>query len=129
MANNRDSYRYIVLSEPQMKLIFYVDTECSLAGKERCSYYAAERVQKQAAHSAKQIWGSRCCPIVYVKRGRNKFTAYCPTRGGPWGEEVPVAGGPGPNAVRVEVQARSGESWAEIVEKAAKTACDAQCRN
>lgn len=115
------------MPKAQRKLVFYVDTECSLAAKEKCSYYTSERVQEQAARSAKEVWGNRCCPIVYVKSDHNKFTAYCPTKGGPWGEQIPVAGGPGPNAVRVEVQARTGEPWAKIIEKAAKTACDAQC--
>lgn len=115
------------LPKAQRKLVFYVDTDCSLAVKERCSYYSSDVIQEQAARTAKEVWGSRCCPIVYVKSGRNKFTAFCPTRGGPLGEKIPVVGGPGPNAVRVEVQARKGESWAAIVEKAAKTACDAKC--
>jgi len=107
------------------KLVFYVDTECSFHNKDRCSYYSSKKVQRQAGNSAKQAWGRDCCPIVYVKTDQKQFTAFCPTRGGPWGEQLPTtAGGPGSNAVKVELQPKSGESWAEIIEKAAKTACN-----
>jgi len=50
---------------------------------------------------------------------------FLPTRGGPFGEQLPTPGGsPGPDAVRVELTPRGKESWAEIIEKAAKTACE-----
>jgi len=107
------------------KLVFYVDTECSFSNRGICLYYSSEKVQKQAGKHAKQVWGRDYCPIVYVKTGRKKFTAFCPTRGGAWGEQLPTLGGPGANAVRVELKPRGGdESWAEIIEKAAKTACE-----
>ena len=101
------------------KLVFYVDTECSFHKKNKCSYYSSKEIQEQASKSSKKVWRGRCCPIVYVKHGRKKFTAFCPTRGGPWGEQLPTFGGPGLSAVKVELQARGDESWAEIIEKAA----------
>jgi len=111
------------------KLVFYVDTECSFSNPDRCSYYSSKKVQKQARNSAKQIWSQGCCPIVYAKTGKNKFTAFCPTRGGPWGEQLPIIGsGPSTKALRVEIMSRSDESWAEIIEKAAKMACEAMCQ-
>jgi len=110
--------------KPRGKLVFYVDTECSFHNKNRCSYYFSKEIQEQASKSSKQAWGGNCCPIVYVKHGQKKFTAFCPTRGGPMGEQLPTFGGPGPNAVRVELQTRGNESWAEIIEKAAKIACE-----
>jgi len=106
------------------KLVFYVDTECSLSNQGICSYYSSKQIQKKAGNQAKQVWGGRCCPIVYVKTSQKKFTAFCPTRGGALGEQLPTLGGPGTNAVRVELQPESHESWAEIIEKAAKTACE-----
>jgi len=105
------------------KLVFYVDTECPFSNKGRCSYYSSKQVQKQAGNSAKQVWSRNCCPIVYVKTREKKFTAFCPTRGGPWGEQLPtLGGGPRPDAIEVELQPQGDESWAEIIEKAAKTA-------
>jgi len=113
------------VSKTRKKLMFYVDTECSFHNRSRCSYYSSKQVQRQAGKSAKQVWGSDCCPIVYVKTGREKFTAFCPTRGGPLGEQLPTFGTrPRANAIRVEVQPKSGEPWAEIIEKAARTACE-----
>jgi len=106
------------------KLVFYVDTECSFSNQGMCSYYSSKQVQKKAGNHAKKVWGGKCCPIVYVKTGQKKFTAFCPTRGGAWGEQLPTIGGPRANAVRVELQPQSRESWAEIIEKAAKTACE-----
>jgi len=106
------------------KLVFLVDTECSFSNHGICSYYSSKRIQKQAGKNAKKVWGRNCCPIVYVKTGQKKFTAFCPTRGGAWGEQLPTIGGPGANAVRVELQPRVDESWAEIIEKAAETACE-----
>lgn len=88
-----------------------------------CSYYSEKRIQKLVGKDAKQVWGRNCCPIVYVKKGQ-KFTAFCPTRGGAWGEQLPAMSGPRDNAVRVELQPQSDESWAEIIEKVAKTACE-----
>jgi len=106
------------------KLIFYVDTECSFSNRGMCSYYSSKQVQKLAGKNTKQVWGRKCCPIVYVKTGRKKFTAFCPTRGGAWGEQLPALSGPGVSAVRVELEPKGDESWAEIVEKAAKVACE-----
>jgi len=103
--------------------VFYVDTECSFSIEGRCSYYSTKRVQRQTGDNAKKVWGRSCCPIVYLQTGQRKFTAFCPTRGGAWGEQLPALGGPGPKAVRVEVQAQSSEPWEEIVEKAARIAC------
>jgi len=117
-------YGYIPVSKTKKKLVFYVDTNCSFHNKRRCSYYSTKQVQKEAGKSAKQMWGSDCCPIVYVKTDANKFTAFCPTRGGPWGEQLPTLNRPGPDAVRVELLRRGDDSWAEIIEKAAKTACE-----
>jgi hypothetical protein len=105
------------------KLVFYVDTECSLHSNAGCSYYSSERIKKQARESSKQAWGERCCPIVYVKTGKNRFTAFCPTKGGPFGEQLPTLHGPGISAVKVEIQLEGEESWPEIIEKAAKAAC------
>jgi len=105
------------------KLVFYVDTECSFANQDRCSYYSSTQVQKQAHQSAKQVWGGACCPIVYVKTD-NKYTAFCPTRGGPWGEQLPTLSSPRPDAIRVELQPKGDESWAETIEKAARIACE-----
>jgi len=117
----------ISVSKTRKKLVFYVDTECSFHNRSRCSYYSSKQVQKQAGKSAKQVWGRDCCPIVYVKTNKKKFTAFCPTRGGPLGEQLPTIGdSPRANAVRVAVQPQSGESWAEIIEKAAKTACESR---
>ncbi len=127
MTMNKDSYGYMPVPKTRKKLVFYVDTECSFSNQDRCSYYSSKQVQKQASDSAKQAWGRNCCPIVYVKTTQNKFTAFCPTRGGPWGEQLPILGiGPGAEAVRVELLPRGGESWAEIIEKAAKIACKAK---
>jgi len=109
------------------KLVFYVDTECSFSTKDRCSYYTSKQVQEQAGKERKKLWMSDCCPIVYFKIGPNKFKAFCPTRGGPFGEQIPMAGGPSPKALEVEVQPNEGESWADIVEKAAKIACATRC--
>jgi hypothetical protein len=89
-----------------------------------CSYYSTKKVQKQVGKNAKEVWGRECCPIVYVKTGAKKFTAFCPTRGGAWGEQLSTLSGPGNNAVRVELLPCGDESWAEIIEKAAKTACE-----
>lgn len=112
----------------EKKLTFYVDTECSFSNKNRCSYYSSKNVQEQAGYSAKQAWGAKCCPIVYIKTIGNKYAAFCPTRGGPWGEQLPTPGArPGPNALKVEVKTHPGETWGEILEKAAKTACETKC--
>jgi len=108
--------------------VFYVDTECSFSTRNRCSYYSSPQVQEEAGDSAKEAWGSKCCPMVWAKTGPKKFAAFCPTRGGPFGEQLPMlGGGPGSDAIRVEVQAFGTEPWAEIVEKAAKIACETQC--
>jgi len=107
------------------KLVFYVDTECSFSNQGRCSYYSSKKTQRQAGSNAKKVWGKSCCPIVYLETGEKRFTAFCPTRGGAWGEQLPALGGPGPNAVKVELQMlEGGETWREIVEKAAKIACE-----
>jgi hypothetical protein len=75
------------------------------------------------------MWRISCCPVVYVKVSSKKFKAFCPTRGGPFGEQLPIIGeGPRPEAVRVEVTPQGNESWAEIVEKAAKVACSTRCK-
>ena len=111
------------MPKDRKKLVFYVDTECFFSNKNMCSYYSEKRIQKLVGKDAKQVWGRNCCPIVYVKKGR-KFTAFCPTRGGAWGEQLPAMSGPRDNAVRVELQPQSDESWAEIIEKVAKTACE-----
>lgn len=116
------------MPESSKKLVFYVDTECPFSTKNKCSFYSSQQAQQQAAKKRKKLWNHDCCPIVYVKTGRNKFSAFCPTRGGAFGEQIPVAGGPSPAALRVEVVPHEGESWAEIVEKAAKTACATQCQ-
>jgi len=113
-----------VSKKTRKKLVFYVDTECSFSNQGRCSYYSSKKTQRQAGNNAKKVWGRSCCPIVYLQTGQNRFTAFCPTRGGAWGEQLPALGGPGPRAVRVELQALSGEPWEEIVEKAAKIACE-----
>jgi len=110
------------------KYVFYVDTECPFSTKTKCSYYSTQRAQEKTAKERKKIWNRTCCPIVYVKTGPNKFKAFCPTRGGPLGEQVPAVGGPSPKALRIEVQPQEADSWADIVEKAAKTACAATCR-
>jgi len=123
MVDNKDSCGYIPVPKTRKKLVFYVDTECSFSNQGRCSYYSSKEVQKQAGESAKQAWGHACCPTVYVKTNQKKFTAFCPTRGGALGEQLPTLGSPGANAVRVEMLPQSGESWAEIIEKAAKIAC------
>lgn len=111
--------------QPKKKLVFYVDTECSFHSEDRCSYYSSREARGQASESAKEAWGNKCCPIVYVKTGRNKFTAFCPTKGGPLGEQLPTLSGPGPNAVKIELPIKVDESWAEIIERAAKMACEA----
>jgi len=110
------------VSKAGKKLVFYVDTECSFSNRGRCSYYSSDKAQRQAGSNAKKVWGRRCCPIVYLKSGEKRLTAFCPTRGGAWGEQLPALGGPGPNAVRVELRALGGEPWEKIVEKAAKIA-------
>jgi hypothetical protein len=104
------------------KLVFYVDTECFFSNESSCSYYSEKRVQELVGKNAQHVWGRDCCPIVYVKKGR-RYRAFCPTRGGAWGEELPATTGPKREAVRVEVQPRSDESWIEIVEKVAAVAC------
>lgn len=109
------------------KLVFYVDTECSFSSRNRCSYYSSKKAQEETAESRRKLWNRECCPVVYVKTGRNKFAAFCPTRGGPFGEQIPIAGKPSPNALRIEVQKHENESWAEVVEKAAKIACSTKC--
>jgi len=113
--------------ETAKRLVFYVDTECLFSTKDRCSYYSSKETQAQAAKGRKQLWNRDCCPIVYVKTGRNKYSAICPTRGGVFGEQIPVTGGPSPSAVRVEVPPLKGESWAETVERAAKIGCSTKC--
>lgn len=116
------------MANTKKKLVFYVDTECSFSNKHKCSYYSSEQVQKQAGESAKETWGTDFCPTVYVKTSSKKFAAFCPTRGGPWGEQLmTVGGGPGANAVRVELTPKKDESWAEVVERAARIACEAKC--
>jgi len=115
------------MPKARKKLAFYVDTECSFSNQGICSYYSSKKVQRQAGDNAKKVWKRNCCPIVYVKTRPKKFTAFCPTRGGAWGEQLPTLSGPGANALRVEVQPRGDESWAEIIEKAAKTACETRC--
>jgi hypothetical protein len=114
------------VSKAGKKLTFYVDTECVFSNENRCSYYMSKQVQKQAGNSAQLVWGRKCCPIVYLKTAREKFAAFCPTQGGPWGEHLPILSGPGPKAVKIEIIPRSDESWAEIIEKAAKMACEAR---
>jgi len=109
------------------KLVFYVDTECSFSTEGKCSYYSSGQAQKQAAKGRKQLWNRDCCPTVYVKTGRNKYTGFCPTRGGAFGEQLPTVGGPSPSALRVELLPLKDESWAETVERAAKTACATKC--
>jgi len=126
MASNKDSCGYIPVPKTRKKLVFYVDTECSFSNQGRCSYYSSKEVQKQAGNSAKQVWSRECCPIVYAKTSGKEFTAFCPTRGGPWGEQLPTATGPGAKALRVELSPRRDESWAEIIERAAKIACKAR---
>ena len=110
------------------RLVFYVDAECPFSTKSKCSFYRSEKAQQQAAKDRKKQWNRDCCPIVYVKTGRNKFSAFCPTHGGAFGDQIPVAGGPSSAALRVEVMPREGETWADIVEKAARTACATQCQ-
>lgn len=119
--------RVVQVPKKTQRLVFYVDTECSFSAKGKCTYYTRRQAQQQAAKGRRELWTSDCCPIVYVKTGSSKFRAFCPTRGGPFGEQVPATGGPSPDALRVEVQPHEGESWADIVEKAAKTACAVRC--
>jgi len=117
----------VQVQKPSKKLVFYVDTECPHSTEEKCSYYFSKQAQEQAAKGRKQIWSRGCCPIVYVKTGRNKFSAFCPTRGGAFGEQIPSASGPSPSALRVEVVRGKDDSWADVVEKAAKIACATKC--
>jgi hypothetical protein len=91
-----------------------------------CSYYSSKKTQKQAGDNAQKVWGRTCCPIVYLQTGKKKFSAFCPTRGGAWGEQLPALGGPSQKAVRVELLPLSGESWEETIERAAKIACEAR---
>ncbi len=113
---------------PEKKLVFYVDTECSFSTERGCSYYSSKQVQERAGKSSKGNWKHKCCPIVYVKSGSGKYTAFCPTKGGAWGEQLPVtAEKPGPDALRVEVVPRAKEAWAETLERAAKIACETRC--
>ena len=117
------------MSTKKRKIVFYVDTECSFSNKNRCSYYSSKGIQEQAARGSKDTWGGKCCPMVYIKSGPRRYTAFCPTRGGPWGEQLPTLGArPGPSALKVEVKPRPGETWAETLEKAAKIACEARCK-
>jgi hypothetical protein len=113
--------------KPSKRLVFYVDTECSYSTEGKCSYYSSKKTQEEAAEGRRQIWSRGCCPIVYVKTGRNKFSAFCPTRGGAFGEQIPSASGPSPGALRVEVLRGEKDSWADVVEKAAKIACSTKC--
>jgi hypothetical protein len=111
------------VSKARRKLTFYVDTKCSFSTQGRCSYYSSRKIQKQVGDNAKSVWGRTCCPIVYFKRGEKRFTAFCPTKGGAWGEQLPALGGPGKKAIKIELEALSDEPWQEIIEKAAKIAC------
>jgi len=107
---------------PTEKLVFYVDSECLFSNKGKCSYYTSEKTQKEAGSNAKKVWKKSCCPIVYLQTDGKRFIAFCPTRGGAWGEQLPTLGSPGLKAVKVELEAPGGEPWEQIVEKAAKMA-------
>jgi len=120
---SNDSHGRFKMAKVRKKLAFYVDTECSFSSKGKCSYYSSETTQKQAGNNAKKVWGRNCCPIVYLQTEHQRFVAFCPTRGGAWGEQLPTLGGPSPKAVKVEVPALRDQPWAEVVEKAAKIAC------
>lgn len=127
ITKGEEIYRSSAVPTPKKKLIFYVDKECSFSTEHGCSYYSSRQVQERARQSSKNEWGE-CCPIVYVKSGARKYSAFCPTKGGAWGEQLPVTvERPGPDALRVEVKPHANETWAEILERAAKIACETRC--
>jgi len=108
-------------------LVFHVDKECPFSTEHGCSYYSSKHVQEQAGKSSKDTWG-KCCPIVYVKSVSRKYNAFCPTKGGAWGEQLPITvEKPGPDALRIEVTPRANDTWAEILERAARIACETRC--
>ncbi len=113
------------MAQPRKKLVFYVDTDCFFSHDNVCSYYSEKRIQKLVGKDSKRIWGHSSCPIVYVKKGR-RFTAFCPTQSGALGEQLPSMTGPKTSALRVDLKPRRNETWNVIVERAARTACEAR---